>query len=74
MYAAGKYLGAGYSGEGLPKWTQANRNIKNNDIIVWYTMGTTHMPRPEDWPVMPAKTISFEIMPFGFFTENPTLH
>lgn len=73
MYAAGKYLGAGYSGEGLPKWTQANRNIKNKDIVVWYTMGTTHMPRPEDWPVMPAKTISFEIMPFGFFTENPTL-
>jgi primary-amine oxidase len=73
MYAAGKYLGAGYSGQGLPMWTQANRDIKNKDIVVWYTMGTTHMPRPEDWPVMPAKTISFEIMPFGFFSENPTL-
>ena len=73
MYAAGKYLGAGYSGQGLPMWTQANRDIKNKDIVVWYTMGTTHMPRPEDWPVMPSKTISFEIMPFGFFSENPTL-
>lgn len=74
MYAAGKFLGADYNGSGLPKWVQANRKIKNKDIVVWYTMGTTHMPRPEDWPVMPARTLSFEIMPFGFFTENPTLN
>lgn len=74
MYAAGKYLGADYNGEGLPQWVQANRDIKNKDIVVWYTMGTTHLPRPEDWPVMPSKTISFEIMPFGFFTQNPALH
>lgn len=73
MYAAGKYLGADYTGEGLPKWVQANRDIKNKDIVVWYTLGITHMPRPEDWPVMPSRTISFEIMPFGFFTENPAL-
>ena len=74
MYAAGKYLGAGFNSEGLPKWVQADRDIKNRDIVVWYTLGTTHMPRPEDWPVMPSKTISFEIMPFGFFTKSPALH
>lgn len=74
MYAAGKYLGAGFNKEGLPKWVQANRDINNRDIVVWYTMGTTHMPRPEDWPVMPSKTISFELMPFGFFNKNPSMN
>jgi primary-amine oxidase len=34
-------------------------------------MGHTHIPRPEDWPVMPAAYIGFMLKPVGFFNQNP---
>ena len=37
-------------------------------------MGTTHIPRPEDYPVMPVETASFKLIPTGFFTRNPALN
>ena len=48
-----------------------NRNIKDTDIVFWYTMGHTHIPRPEDYPVMPAAYIGFLLKPLGFFKQNP---
>ena len=35
------------------KWTEADRPIVNEDVVFWYTFGHTHIPRPEDYPVMP---------------------
>jgi primary-amine oxidase len=35
--------------------------------------GLHHLPRPEDWPVMPVTTLGFMLKPFGFFDENPAL-
>ena len=43
------------------------------DIVVWYTFGHHHVPRPEDWPVMPVATIGFKLKPVGFFDRNPAL-
>jgi hypothetical protein len=34
---------------------------------------TTHIPRPEEWPVMPIHRLGFRLMPNGFFTRNPAL-
>ena len=28
---------------------------------LWYTFGHHHVPRPEDWPVMPVATIGFQL-------------
>jgi primary-amine oxidase len=58
---------------GLPAWTAANRSIENTDIVLWYVFGIHHIPRPEDWPVMPVDVVSFWLKPFGFFPRNPTL-
>lgn len=41
--------------------------------MVWYTFGHHHVPRPEDWPVMPVAMIGFTLRPMGFFTRNPAL-
>jgi primary-amine oxidase len=41
--------------------------------VVWYTMNYHHVPRPEDWPVMPVSTIGFQLKPQGFFDRNPAL-
>ena len=45
----------------------------NQDVVVWYTLGITHIPRPEEWPVMPATHVGFKLIPGGFFSRNPAL-
>lgn len=73
MFGAGDYPNQHPGGEGLPKWTQANRPIENTDVVVWYTFGQHHIPRPEDWPVMPVAYTGFKLKPLGFFDANPAL-
>lgn len=73
MYAAGDYINQSRGGEGLEKWAAANRSIENRDIVLWYTLGVTHIPRPEEWPVMTVHRSGFKLLPAGFFTSNPAL-
>lgn len=73
MYATGKYPYQHKGGDGLPKYIEQNRNIDDEDIVVWYTMGHHHITRPEDWPVMPTAYINFQLKPVGFFDRNPAL-
>jgi primary-amine oxidase len=70
-YAAGDYPNQSQGGDGLVKWTEADRSIANTDIVFWYTFGHTHIPRPEDCPVMPVAYIGFLLKPSGFFDSNP---
>ena len=73
MSPSGPYPNQHPGGDGLPKWTQADRNVENTDIVVWYNFGSHHVPRPEDWPVMPVMYTGFKLMPVGFFDRNPAL-
>lgn len=72
-YAAGDYPNQSSGGDGLPVWTSADRSIEDTDVVLWYTMGSHHIPRPEDWPVMPVTRIGFVLRPAGFFDGNPAL-
>jgi primary-amine oxidase len=72
-YAAGDYPNQSKGGDGLVKWTAANRSVDNRDVVLWYTMGITHNPRPEDWPVMPVYEAGFKLVPWGFFASNPVM-
>ncbi len=58
---------------GLPQWSEADRPLEGTDVVLWYTVGTTHFVRPEDWPVMPAARAGFRLEPVGFFDRNPSL-
>jgi primary-amine oxidase len=60
-------------GDGLPAWTAADRSLVGTDVVVWHTFGVSHVPRPEDWPVMPVERIGFQLIPVGFFDRNPAL-
>lgn len=73
MFAAGDYPNQHAGGEGLSKWTASDRPVANTDVVVWYTMGHNHIPRPEDWPVMPAAYTGFLLKPVGFFGASPAL-
>lgn len=72
-YPAGDYPNQNPGGDGLPRWTAANRNIENTDIVVWYLLGVHHPGRIEEWPVMPRAKYGFMLRPHGFFTQNPAL-
>ncbi|MBC8048667.1 MAG: hypothetical protein H7X92_00785 [Chitinophagales bacterium] len=73
LYAAGKYTTQSAPGQGLPEWTAKNREIKDRDIVAWYTIGMHHVVRAEDWPVMPTLTHGVSLRPFDFFDRNPAL-
>jgi len=70
-YPAGDYPFQHPGGAGLPQWTKANRNIENEDVVLWYVFGTNHIPRTEDWPVMPVERTGFHLKPSGFFARSP---
>ena len=72
-YPAGEYPYQHPGGDGLPAWVQADRAVAGTDVVVWYTMNHHHVPRPEDWPVMPVARIGFHLKPQGFFDRNPAL-
>ena len=70
-YGAGDYPNQSRGGDGLKAWTEADRPIEDTDVVFWYTFGHTHIPRPEDYPVMPSAYIGFTLKPAGFFSRNP---
>jgi primary-amine oxidase len=73
VHAGGDLLYPGIRGDGLPEWTADDRGLRDTDVVLWYTLGITHIVRPEDYPIMPTHTAGFSLVPFGFFKENPAL-
>ncbi|MEO7966364.1 MAG: nickel transporter, partial [Gemmatimonadaceae bacterium] len=73
LNAAGYYPNQSRGGDGLPQWVSDNQSLVNEDLVAWYTTGVTHIPRPEDWPVMPVVHVGFQLLPVGFFTRNPAI-
>jgi primary-amine oxidase len=72
-YPAGDYPNQNPGGDGLSRWTKNDRSIDNTDLVLWYVFSHMHVPRPEDWPVMPVSSIGFHLKPDGFFSHNPAL-
>lgn len=73
FYAAGVYPNQSKGGDGLPHFIANNEPLENQDVVVWYTLGITHIPRPEEWSVMPVTHVGFKLIPGGFFSSNPAL-
>jgi primary-amine oxidase len=70
---AGEHPNQHVGGDGLPRWTAADRPLVDTDVVLWHTFGVTHVPRPEDFPVMPVECTGFHLIPVGFFERNPAL-
>ncbi|HEY0051050.1 MAG TPA: primary-amine oxidase [Pyrinomonadaceae bacterium] len=73
MFAAGVYPNQSKGGDGLPQFVANDEALENTDVVVWYTLGVTHIPRPEEWAVMPVTHVGFKMIPGGFFSRNPGL-
>jgi primary-amine oxidase len=72
-WPSGEFCNQSRRDAGLPEWTKADRPIADTDIVLWHVFGIHHIPRPEDWPVMPVDVVSFRLTPSGFFDRNPAL-
>jgi primary-amine oxidase len=73
MHAAGDYPNQNPGVDGLPRWVEKDRPLDGTDVVLWHTIGVTHVARPEDWPVMPVEYAGFTLKPYGFFDRNPAL-
>jgi primary-amine oxidase len=79
-YRHGQHYAAGaYPGQAARNYTDTlyfysdNSPIYDTDIVFWYSLGDTHIPRPEDFPLMSNKKVSVSFHPEGFFERNPAL-
>ncbi|CAH1779076.1 unnamed protein product [Owenia fusiformis] len=52
-----------------------DENIQDKDLVAWLTLGTHHIPSSEDVPIQtsPGNQLSFFIMPFNYFNEDPSM-
>ncbi len=73
LRSSGAYPNQHAGGDGVPRFQAADRSLVDADVVVWITCGSNHVPRPEDWPVMPVERTGFWLKPFGFFDRNPAL-
>jgi len=75
IWPAGKYVPQTREEpeESLGTWAKEGESIDNEDILLYLTLGTTHIPRPEDWPVMPVEHLRVTFKPQSFFKMNPAL-
>ncbi|KAL2758887.1 hypothetical protein ACRALDRAFT_2058137 [Sodiomyces alcalophilus JCM 7366] len=81
LFPAGRHTMQSLGGEGIASWIReraekgdaAESSVRDQDIVLWHTFGSTHNPRIEDWPVMPCDKMVVGLKPVNFFTSNPGL-
>lgn len=73
LSGAGAYPNQSTEDTGLTAWSRDNASLDKDDLVLWYTMGVTHNPRPEEWPVMTSHHTGFKLLPNGFFSQSPAM-
>ncbi len=71
--SAGDYPNQAKGGGGLPSFIADDEPLESTDVVLWYTFGVTHIPRPEEWPIMNVHRAGFKLMPHNFFSRNPAV-
>ncbi|OJD17946.1 hypothetical protein AJ78_01977 [Emergomyces pasteurianus Ep9510] len=78
-FPAGRYTMQSTGGDGIASAIAERKNskmaqsVRDQDIVIWHTFGSTHNPRIEDWPVMPSEKLMVGLKPVNFFSSNPGL-
>lgn len=73
-FIGGQYPNQAEPGEeGIHVWQQQDRSLDGVPLAVWPVVGFHHIPRPEQWPVMPVDHLNLRLEPDGFFDRNPTM-
>jgi primary-amine oxidase len=75
LYSGGTFTNQSRGGTGIKSFVSRteSENVRNEDIVVWHSFSLTHIPRIEDFPVMPCEIITVGLKPSNFFEGNPAL-
>ncbi|WYZ39727.1 hypothetical protein EsH8_IV_000068 [Colletotrichum jinshuiense] len=74
LYAGGWYTNQSRGGTGVRAWSRRGEALTpESDIVVWVQFGINHVPRIEDFPVMPVEILKVHLKPVNFFDKNPAL-
>ncbi|KXH56757.1 copper amine oxidase [Colletotrichum salicis] len=76
LWPAGRHVPqtSGEPSSGIPEWIgDGTESIEQEDIVLWHTFGVTHIPAPEDFPIMPVEPITLLLRPRNFFANNPVM-
>lgn len=75
LYASGRYPNQADDSyrDHLSNYVAKDRSIFQRDDVIWYTLGLTHLPRQEDYPLISGARISVNFVPHNFFERAPFL-
>ncbi|KIW74137.1 hypothetical protein Z517_12547 [Fonsecaea pedrosoi CBS 271.37] len=73
LFSGGKYTNQSRGGEGIKSWVARGDSVVDEDIVVWVQFGLNHVPRIEDFPVMPVEILKVSLKPVNFFDRNPSV-
>ena len=73
LYAGGQYTNQSRGGTGVRSWAERNDNVVDTDLVLYVQAGINHVPRIEDFPVMPCEILKIHMKPVNFFDKNPAL-
>lgn len=73
LYAGGLYTNQSRGGDGVRGWADREDGLDGGDPVVWVQFGINHVPRTEDFPVMPVETVRVVLRPVNFFERNPAV-
>jgi len=73
-FPEGKYPNRAKTDTGLKAFVEDNESIENVDLVLWMTTGATHVPRAEEWPIMPTEYVHSMLKPWNYFDQTPTLN
>ncbi|KAK4154329.1 hypothetical protein C8A00DRAFT_42916 [Chaetomidium leptoderma] len=73
LYAGGLYTNQSRGGTGVRSWADRRDDLAGGDPVLWVQFGINHIPRVEDFPVMPVETLRVMLRPVNFFDRNPAI-
>ncbi|GKZ37322.1 hypothetical protein AbraIFM66950_008809 [Aspergillus brasiliensis] len=73
FFSGSKYTDQSRGGDGLKRWAARADNVVDDDIVVGVQFGMNHVPRIEDFPVVPVEILKVALKPVNFFTQNPSM-
>ena len=73
LYAGGLYTNQSRGGKGVRSWAERSDSLAAGDAVVWVQFGINHVPRVEDFPVMPVEMLRVMLRPVNFFERNPAI-
>ncbi|XP_045168957.2 putative amine oxidase [copper-containing] [Mercenaria mercenaria] len=56
-------------------YIEDDKSIKDEDLVLWVTLGVHHIPHKEDLPLTTSTGVapSFFLQPFNYFSEDPAM-